>query len=276
MAGTLRRREGDVLSMLWQNMSRMRLLERDPDPIVRSYAVTHPHGTIVVPQPPGWDQLVYASAGVMRVVTPVGLWVVPPQRAVWVPSGLRHRIELTGRTSLRTLYLRAGMATLADQCRAVNVTPLARELVLHAVASAPLYPDDAADLRLVAVLLDQLAALPDAPLQLPMPLDERALSVARMLIDDPSCSLTVDALAVAAAASRRTIERCFLADTGLSVGRWRARHRIIEAIHRLAAGDPVTRVSAEIGYATPSAFSAAFRRELGTTPTRYLTGPAAD
>ncbi len=242
---------------------------------MRSYAVTHPHGTVVVPQPPGWDQLVYASRGVMRVVTPAGLWVVPPERAIWVPDGVTHRIELLGRTSLRTLYLQAGRAALTPECRAVNVTPLARELVLHAVRRAPLYADDEVQLRLVQVLLDQLAALPDAPLQLPMPTDGRAVAVAvQLLHGDLVHAATIEELARDAGASRRTIERLFLAETGFTVGRWRARQRLIEAIHRLAAGASVTSVSASIGYATPSAFTAAFRRELGTTPTRYFDSSA--
>ena len=244
---------------------------REREAIVRSYAVTHPSGTVVLPQPAGWDQLVYASRGVMRVTTPAGIWIVPPDRAVWVPTDLVHRIDLSGRTSLRTLYFAAGIAPLAPDCRAVNVTPLVRELVLHAVATAPLFVTDDAHLRLVGVLLDQLSTLPDAPLQLPMPNDPRAVAVCRALLADPADTSTVAQLAADAGASRRTVERLFLRETGMTVGRWRTRHRLIDAIHSLAEGASVTRVSAAVGYATPSAFTAAFRKELGTTPKRYLT-----
>ncbi len=239
--------------------------------IVRAYAVTHPSGTVVLPQPSGWDQLVYASRGVMRVTTPAGIWIVPPDRAVWVPSDLVHRIDLSGRTSLRTLYFSAGVAPLAPECRAVNVTPLVRELVLHAVASAPLFATDDAHLRLVGVLLDQLATLPDVPLQLPMPSDARALAVCHALLADPATPRTVDALAADVGASRRSVERLFVRETGMTVGQWRTRQRVIAAIRRLAEGASVTSASAAVGYATPSAFTAAFRKELGTTPTRYLT-----
>lgn len=244
---------------------------RNAEAIVRSYAVTHPSGTVVLPQPAGWDQLVYASRGVMRVTTAAGIWIVPPDRAVWVPEHLVHRIDLAGRTSLRTLYFAAGFAPLAADCRAVNVTPLVRELVLHAVATAPLFPTDDAHLRLVGVLLDQLATLPDVPLQLPMPNDPRALAVCRALLADPATTSTVAALAADAGASRRSVERLFVRETGMTVGRWRTRQRLIDAIRRLAEGESVTAVSVAVGYATPSAFSAAFRKELGTTPTRYLT-----
>src|SRR3954464_7008515 len=93
------------------------------EPAVRSYAVTHPGGTVVLPQPDGWDQLVHAASGVMTVHTADLRWVVPPHRAVWVPSGLTHTIELAGRVKLRTLYLRAGTVALDGHgARAVNVS----------------------------------------------------------------------------------------------------------------------------------------------------------
>lgn len=40
-------------------------------------------------------------------------------------------------------------------------------------------------------------------------------------------------------------------------------------------GLPVSRVAHAVGYATPSAFLAAFRRTVGTSPGRYLNGDAS-
>jgi transcriptional regulator GlxA family with amidase domain len=84
--------------------------------------------------------------------------------------------------------------------------------------------------------------------------------------------LPVGELAAAAGASRRTVERLFAAETGMSVGRWRTRLRLVEALRLLAAGEPVTAVAHRTGYATPSAFGAMFRAELGTSPARYFRG----
>ena len=57
----------------------------DDDLIARGYAVTHPSATVVLPTAPGWDQLLYASSGVMTVEADGGTWVVPPT----APSGRR-------------------------------------------------------------------------------------------------------------------------------------------------------------------------------------------
>src|SRR3712207_6702239 len=87
-------------------ISRMRQAEL----LVRGYAVTHPPGTGPLPAAAGWDQLVYARAGVLRLVEPDGVWVLPPHRALWVPAGTTYRVELPGRVSLRLLYFVARLA----------------------------------------------------------------------------------------------------------------------------------------------------------------------
>jgi AraC-like DNA-binding protein len=63
----------------------------------------------------------------------------------------------------------------------------------------------------------------------------------------------------------------FVAETGLSFDRWRTATRVSAALPLLADGQPVGQVAHLVGYATASAFLAAFRRTVGTTPGRYLT-----
>jgi AraC-like DNA-binding protein len=253
---------------------------RQDEPLARGYAVTHPPGTVVLPQPPGWHQLLLATSGVLTVETAQGSWVVPPGRAVWVPDGMGHRLVMTGRVRVRALYLAAAAAETAGAlagvgCRAVNVPPVLRELVDLTVRRAPLYPDRPADARLVGVVVDLLEELPAAPLRLPLPRDRRALDVAAALRADPASEATVAELAAQAGAARRTIERLFRAETGMSVGTWRQRLRLVEALRLLAAGEPVSRVAPAVGYSTPSAFGAMFVRHMGTTPGRYFGAPNA-
>ena len=240
------------------------------EPCVRAYAVTHPSGAVVIPQPLGWDQLLYASKGVMTVYTAAGTWVVPPHRAVWVPSGIDHRILMSGRVAVRSLYFTAGMVALPSVCRAVNVPALLRELILHAAAAAPLYAEVPEHQRMIGVILDQLVALPVAPLQLPLPRDPRALVVATQLTSDCGSPASLQAICAKSGTQLRTVERLFLAQTGMTLDQWRRRLRIIEALRLLAAGQAVTNVAMSVGYSTPSAFAAMFRQETGTSPGRYF------
>lgn len=225
---------------------------------------------MVLPTEPGWDHLVYAAAGVMSVETEIGTWVIPPHRAVWAPESTPYRIRMHGRVSVRTLYLRAHLSILEPVLRVVNVPPLVRELILTAVREAPLYVEEGAHRRLVGVLADRIAALPQAPLQLPLPLDPRARAFADRLLERPDAPVAVTA--AECGASRRTLERLFAREAKMTIGEWSRRARFMAALRMLADGDPVTAVAHRVGYATPSAFSHAFRLEFGSPPGTYFRG----
>jgi len=241
--------------------------------LVRSLAAGYSSGTVLEDHSHAWAQLVYASEGVMSVQTAEGMWVVPSHRAVWIPSGIGHSIAMSGWVSMRTLYLAPQLVRdLPGRCGVVAVSPLLRQLILHATAQGPLRRDVPTHRRLVAFLLDQLRELPAVPLELPMPRDARAMRIAQRLCDDPSDKRPLDHLARAAGASRRTLERLFQKETGMSFGRWRQQARLLHAMRLLAAGAAVTSTALEVGYDSPSAFIAAFSTALGTTPGRYYRG----
>jgi AraC-like DNA-binding protein len=124
-----------------------------------------------------------------------------------------------------------------------------------------------------AVLFDILRPIASNPLDLPMPRDDRARRVAEGLLADPSDQRTLVAWGRAVGASDRTLMRSFLAETGLGFNQWRTCARITAALPHLAAGTPVAVVAGAVGYRTASAFGAAFRRTMDTTPSAYF-GPA--
>jgi len=247
----------------------MRHTVSDDDLAARSYAVTHPSGAVVLPHQPGWDQLLYATSGLMRAETGAEVWVVPPHRALWLPDGVSGVVRMQGRVAVRTLYLRSA-GLLPPRTLAVDVPPLLRELILHAVRSCPLERARADHQRIVDMIGDQLAVAPHPPLQLPLPHDGRALRLARAMMANPEQAGALNRLAAGVGASRRTLERLFLAETGMTIGQWRGRLRLVLAVEQLAAGRPVTAVASAVGYATPSAFTAMFRAQLGDPPRRYL------
>jgi AraC-like DNA-binding protein len=123
------------------------------------------------------------------------------------------------------------------------------------------------------VLIDQLDLLATVPLQLPTPRDPRARAVADAIVAEPGAAHPLAVLAGDAGASVRTVERLFSAETGLTLQRWRTRARLLHALQLMAAGDSVSTAAVTSGYSSSSAFSAAFRQELGTTPTHYLSSP---
>jgi AraC-like DNA-binding protein len=222
------------------------------------------------------DQLVYASRGVMTVRTREGTWVVPPRRAVWIPARVPHSVVMSGSVSMRTLYLRARFVrSLPRSCRVVNVSPLLRELILHACERKAMTRRRRGDAHLIDLIADQLESVESVPLQLPSPADPRAARVAGVLTKDPSDSRSLHQLCRDAGASKRTIERLFQLETRMSLGQWRQQLRLLRAMQLLAAGEKITRVALDTGYSTPSAFISMFRRQVGETPRRYFAAKRA-
>jgi AraC-like DNA-binding protein len=121
------------------------------------------------------------------------------------------------------------------------------------------------------VLADEIARAPAPPFGLLEPRSEATRrAVERLFMGEGEAGLA--AVAREAGMSLRTLERRFIAETGTSLGRWRRRGAMLASVERLAAGASVKQAAAAAGYATPSAYVAAFKAEFGETPGRYLAG----
>jgi AraC-like DNA-binding protein/quercetin dioxygenase-like cupin family protein len=216
-------------------------------------------------------QLTWAISGVMTVTAAPGAWVVPPNRAVWIPGGTVHELRTSGAVAMRALYVEPDIARpLGDACKVIMVSPLLRELILEIVA-APLDYDETSRIGHVAALvLDEIRALDAQPLHLPMPRDRRLRGVCEALLRDPGRPETLEAWADTAGGSSRTLARLFARETGMRFVDWRRQARLAAALVRLAYGQDVASVARGVGYASASAFTQMFRATLGKTPSEYF------
>ncbi len=214
----------------------------------------------------------------MQVRTPKGRWLVPPQRAVWLPPGLVHAVDMLADIEMRSLYLdrnwlmRHPLAPQLGREFVVAVRPLLREVVLA------LFEDGGGDGAgahrrdlLSRLVLFELAEAEDATTFMPVPSDPRARRVAELMLSDPGGRLDLDGLAQAAGASARTITRLFTAETELTFKQWRQRARILSAVETLGGGGgSIKQLSARLGFSSVAAFSHAFRQVMGMTPSEFL------
>ena len=251
---------------------------------VRTYPVTFLHDVTEPPHDHAWHQLTFAARGYLEVVTDDARHIVPADRAVWVPAGTQHAEIMRAPISMRSIYIsrlsfaphmraranrrtaRTASRTAPDRVRTIAVTPLLRELILHISRIGALDRRKPEQARLVGVLLDQLAAARDVSLALPSPRDPRARRFAELVTREPGSDASIAVLARCAGASLRTIERCFLRETGVAVGDWRRRVRLFHALRLLEDGAPVTAVALDAGYSSLSAFGQAFTRQFGRSP----------
>jgi len=243
-------------------------------PLVRGGARGLPAGSVVDSQSHDWSQLILAAEGALRVRSGTRLWVVPAGHALWVPAGdvhairgVGHAIRSNGHVEMRTVYLPPGTAPgLAERIVVLPVTPLLHELILHTIERAPLQRGVPEHERLAGVLVDLLSEAKPLPLELPWPSHPRALAAARHIWANPADASSIAELARIARSSARTLRRLFVRETGLPLGRWRRRARLLTAVRALAEGRSVAEVAREVGYESTSGFGAMFHRQLGVTP----------
>ncbi|MFD4443558.1 helix-turn-helix domain-containing protein [Nocardia sp. NPDC058519] len=215
-------------------------------------------------------QLAWTRTGVLGVAVGEANWVVPPTRALWLPAGVVHKTGASRDAVLCSLYFEPDRCDVPwTEPTAVRVDGLLAHLIAH-LAQQQLA--DEHRIRAEAVVLDLLQPLPATPIDVPRPVDERVLAVADALLENPADPRSLEAHARSVGVSRRTMTRLFVQDTGMSFDRWRTHARLQAALPLLADGQPVSRVAHTVGYATASAFLAAFRRTVGTSPKHYLGG----
>jgi AraC-like DNA-binding protein len=257
-------------------MSRKRqpgIFERSGDrqSAITSHTRDYPAGHVVAWHFHDRDQLVYASRGVMTVGTRHGTWVVPPHRAVWIPAEVSHTITMSGVVAMRTLYLKPRLAIGPPRdCCVINVSALLKELILHTCTVRTLTASVQWQAHLIAVILHQLEAVRTIPLQLPHLSDPRLVRIADILIRDPRDARTLAELCAETGAGKRSVERLFQQEIGMTFGKWRQQLRLMQGMRLLAEGAKVTHAALESGYGTASAFTSMFRKALGVTPRAYF------
>ncbi len=219
-------------------------------------------------------QLVYAARGTMQVTTPKGRWLVPPDRAVWVPARLAHAIDVLADIEMRTLYF--DLAWLAREERSeslasefvVRVSRLLHETIM-ALFDGRNDPERTELLVKLTVL--ELHHAEDSTTFIPLPREPRCRRAADIVLADLTASHEIETLARAVGTSARTLSRLFSSETQLSFKSWCQRARIAGAIERLSmdADIPVKQLASDLGYASVPAFSHAFRQVTGKTPTEF-------
>ncbi|HFO0272644.1 TPA: helix-turn-helix transcriptional regulator, partial [Enterobacter asburiae] len=183
----------------------------------------------------------------------------------------RHSLRITGNVAARTLFIDPlARADLPATCQIVQIAPLLRELILVSLALPESYSPGSRDERVYELILDEIRTMPVLPFHLPEPESEALRHLCLLIRQNAGESWSSAQAASMMNMSERTLNRHFQQQTGLSYGEWLRRARLLEALVRLAQGQPVLRVALDLGYGSHSAFTAMFRRVMGVSPSDYF------
>ena len=217
-----------------------------------------------------WHQVVYAIDGVLMVTAESRSFVISPDQAVWLPSGVRHRVGSLLGAEFRSLWIAVDAGQdLPLTPTVLAVSPLLRELIVEAAAIEGSRDDNGYPDRVATLILDQLRRARSLTAGLPWPRGERLLRLCEALYVDPADTRSSNEWAKALGMSSRTLSRQFEAEMGSSLRSWRRRLRLLRAIELLSSGTAVTETAMQLGYGSASAFVFAFRTEMGTSPHVY-------
>lgn len=242
--------------------------------------------THIEPHHHPWGQLAFSVTGVLRMTATRSTYIVPPSRAVWIPPHVEHMVNVVEDAELRTLYLyqddahcgperHAGADSPWRACRVIEVSSLLRELVMHlGTEPTPLLPGQRPserDQHLIALVLDELRRAQPVPIGVDLPQDKRLRALCEAVLDEPTRWSTLDTCAQGVGASARTVARLFRSELGTTFLQWRQQVLLAKALAMAARKVPMAVISAELGYASPSAFTAMVRRSVGAPPSRFFS-----
>lgn len=237
--------------------------------------------TAIQPHSHAWAQVALSATGVIRTTAGRSTYLVPPSRALWIPPGVEHVVNVVETAELRTLYIHQSTDRLgpdvpeADQaawreCRVLEVSNLLRELVPLLPSQPDPGPPTDRERHLSALILDELRRARPVRLGVDLPNDKRLRSLCEAVLDDPGHLGTLDDLAAHAGASARTVARLFRSELGTTFVQWRQQVLLAKALTLAARGRPMGAIAAELGYANASAFSAMVTRSVGVPPSRFF------
>lgn len=218
-----------------------------------------------------YHQLLFAKSGATQLETAQARFLLPPQRAAWIPAGVEHRTLISDADGVSLYFAPNTVAAPGDRVRILMAPPLMQEMVLHALRWSR---ETSAGDPLAQSYFTTLALLcgewlgQELPFSLPRathPSIARAMDYA---VADPGIATQTGALA-AAGLSARTFRRVFLRETGVTWQAWLNQARMFAAMGLLAQGGRVTDVALTVGFASLSAFAKSFAALTGETPTGY-------
>lgn len=220
-----------------------------------------------------WGELVYSFSGVMEVNLGKARYLAPSQYALWLPPNLAHQGLNRYEACHFSLYIAAPLSNrFPTAICAISISPLVRAMFEYLRDDGEVAPYSEPRRRLLRCIVDFLEAANRIDSYLPSSTDTALASILDTLEANPGDNRSLKEIAHEAHVTERTLIRRCQRDLGMTLAEWRQRLRVVKAMDRLQQGEKVESTAYDMGYSSPSAFIAMFRRLTGTTPGGYRKG----
>lgn len=217
-------------------------------------------------------QIIYTLKGKIQIVTEQNLYLLPLGRGLVIPSGVEHNLIVPSTADVRVVNLNSSLNYISrlESCSIVNISPLFSAVVDELSLYHEAFDDDSPEARLCMVLIDCIQKASNHHLTLPIPMDKRIKRIVDAIIASPSDKKTLEEWSSIIGASRRTITRLFVNETGMNFQRYRQHLQIYLSLSLLHESANINTVAYHVGYDSPSAFSSTFKKVMAITPAEYV------
>lgn len=243
-------------------------------PVIPSMVV----GPLIEEQEP---VLLWVHTGTATVETAGMTHRLASGEALWVPPGVEHCTRVDEGAVVFPFFLSPPeLPGALSEVHVVSIPAGWEEWLIHRWDDNSYTRDEVVDagplLRLIAQTPEREDRSRTTVGALPLPRSREALDVARTLLRTPGTHRDVAWFAAQENISGKTLQRRFRKETGMAFSLWRTRARIAVAARHLTAGREIGWTSRQVGYATPTGFTKAFRRHTGLTPREFARRDRTD
>lgn len=231
----------------------------------------YPAQQVIAPHEHDCYHLLYAAEGLMRVETTNGKWLVPPTTAVWLRPNTQHSFFTHSAVRAHGLFIKAPLQSyLATEDAVLHVSTLLRELII-ALSPDNLTPPALTRRQhlLSELFLEEVQQQQPLPSYLPWPMQASIAQVCEALLNDVTHPFTAEHWADQLAMSTKSFHRHFVRSTGMTFGRWRQQCRLLHSLPLLLANTPIVSVALSSGYESHSAYTVAFKKHFGVSPSHF-------
>lgn len=215
-------------------------------------------------------QLLYAVEGLLHVYLADQYFIVPPSRAVWIPSLVNHAINSSVKVKYRSLYFDCALfPNLPKVTAVIHVSFLLQSLILRACEFSTPYHEDSSEFRIARVITDEISRAVISPFSVPIPKERRLQKIFAYLKTHLANRDNIEMIAHQFGLSGRTLTRLCKKEFGVNFDEWRSQIKLIIAIGLLSEGQSTSDVSQALGYSNDSAFISMFKRLSGRTPSMF-------
>jgi AraC-like DNA-binding protein len=214
-------------------------------------------------------QLLYAFSGTLYLETKEGFWILPPERAAWIPAGTKHATTLNNATCYSVSFDPRWMRTAGKEVKIMAVTPLLREMISYA-AEWKVKSGRRSDFteKFFGVMARLCEEGKEMPYRLPRATTEAIARVVEWVVGNPAEADLAGAARVAKM-SVRTFRRRFPEEMKMSWREYLHVVRMLKGMELLGTEMNVTEVALAVGFDSVSAFSKGFAAFTSENPLEY-------